>query len=130
MSVRNNCYGKIRGWWHKTIMMWKCIFLMIQMEKQRDWDTSKLAMQPQIICNNLTKIVIILITKSKKFILGINVTSQSEISMKVKGQTKRNRKMDKRTSTGRETHNTFADFIWLWFTYYTLHMIYIWKCTY
>ena len=68
-------------------------------------------MQPQIICNNLTKIVIILITKSKKFILGINVTSQSEISMKVKGQTKRNRKMDKRTSTGRETHNTFTDFI-------------------
>ena len=54
----------------------------------------------------LTKIVIMLITESSRFIL-----SQTDLSVKVKGQTNKSRQIDKRTGTDRETRNTFTDFI-------------------
>lgn len=42
--------------------------------------------------------------------LVVNVIlSQSGFSVKVKGQTKRGRQMNKGTGIGRETHDTFAD---------------------
>ena len=93
----------------------------------------------------MTKIVIILITESSSFIL-----SQTDLSVKVKGQTNKSRQIDKRTGTNRETCNTFTDFIrrckvadkWvmvvdkskeictLWrrtFTYENVHTIYRWN---
>ena len=51
----------------------------------------KLVTQPQITCHSL----IILITESRRFVLGVNVMSQSDFSDKVKGQTKRGREMIK-----------------------------------
>ena len=50
--------------------------------------------------------MIILITESSSFIL-----SQTDLSVKVKGQTNKSRQIDKRTGTNRETRNTFTDFI-------------------
>ena len=50
--------------------------------------------------------MIILITESSSFIL-----SQTDLSVKVKGQTNKSRQIDKRTGTNRETCNTFTDFI-------------------
>lgn len=43
-------------------------------------------------------IVIILLTESTKSILLLNVMSQSDFAVKVKGQTKIGRKIDKRTA--------------------------------
>ena len=74
-------------------------------ERQTDRKTGT-QKNPQIICNSLTKIVIILITKNTKFILP-----QSDFSVKVKGRTNKVRQIDKRTSKARDTQNTFIDFI-------------------
>ena len=49
--------------------------------------------------------------ESTKFVLGVNMILQSDFSIKVKGQTKRGRQVDKRTGTGREIKNKYlADF--------------------
>ena len=40
--------------------------------------------------------------ENTKFVVGVNMILQSDISIKVKGQTKRGRQVDKRTGTGRE----------------------------
>ena len=55
----------------------------------------------KINCNSLTRIVVTLISESTVFIL-----SQSDFSVKVKGQTSRDREMDKRTGIGKETSGT------------------------
>lgn len=52
----------------------------------------------------------ILITESTRFILGVNVISQSYFSKKVKSQTKKGREMVERSGTNRDTHNTFTEF--------------------
>ena len=66
--------------------------------------TTKLVTQPKIICNSLTNIVIIIVTESAKFILEVNVMSQSDFSVKVKGQTKKEAdEWTKKTGTGEET---------------------------
>ena len=56
-------------------------------------------------------IVMIQITESARFILGLYVMSQSDFSVTVKGQTKIGRQTGKRNGTNRETHDIFTDFI-------------------
>ena len=51
--------------------------------------TTKLVTQPKIICNSLINTVIIIVTESTKFILEVNVMSQSDFSVKVNSQTKK-----------------------------------------
>lgn len=59
-----------------------------------------------IITDSAAKIVTV---ENTRFILGVNEVLQSD-SSKVKGQTKRDGKMHKRSGTGKETLNTFTDF--------------------
>lgn len=44
----------------------------------------------------------VVITENTRLNLGVNMILQSDFSIKVKGQTKRGRQVDKRTGTGRE----------------------------
>ena len=55
--------------------------------------------------------MIAIITGSTRFILGVTEMSQSDFSVKVKGQTKRYIQMNKITGADRDAHNTFTDFI-------------------
>ena len=59
-----------------------------------------------IIPDSVAKIVTV---ENTRFILGVNEILQSD-SSKVKGQTKRDGKMHRRSSTGKETLNTFTNF--------------------
>lgn len=62
--------------------IWKAYLSKIQTKRQTDWHTTKLVAEPQITCSTLTKIVIILIAESIRFILSL-----SDFTVKVKGRT-------------------------------------------
>ena len=74
--------------------------------------TTKLVTQPKIICNSLINTVIIIVTESTKFILEVNVMSQSDFSVKVKGQTKKEADEWTKKPAQEKRHNVFTDFIW------------------
>ena len=88
----------------------KYIFFKKDTERQADVNTTKLLTRPQIICNSLTKIVIMLITESTRFIFVVNVISPSDFSVKVKDQAKGRKQMERRTGTARGTCSTLIDF--------------------
>ena len=73
---------------------------------------TKLVTQPKIICNSLTNIVIIIVTESAKFILEVNVMSQSDFSVKVNSQTKKEVEKWTKKPAQENGHNAFTDFIW------------------
>ena len=62
---------------------------MLIFQRYKNTVRLKLVNLPQIICNSLmTKITIVLVKESTRFILGVNLTSRSDFLVKVIGQNK------------------------------------------